>query len=217
MHQLAERRARDEIPDTLVLLEHPPTYTAGRTADRSHLLWDEARIAARGASIYDVDRGGSFTFHGPGQLVGYPIVKLQSRLEIIPHLRRMEEVIIRAGRDLGVLLVRDERRTGVWANEAKVCALGVRLTAARVTMHGFGLNCTTDLSWFDAIVACGIADRTVTTLSALASRPVSVPNARELVLRRYAEVFNATCSEASPELIDLFPAMTAPATIAQAR
>ncbi len=212
MHDLAERRTDDRVPDTLVLLEHPPVFTAGRRSDPDHVLWPEQRMQARGAAFRRVDRGGSLTFHGPGQLVGYPIVKLDSRLDVIPHLRRMEEMVIRVGADLGLTLTRDERQTGVWAGPAKVCAIGVRLSAAKVTLHGFGLNCSTDLSWFDAIVPCGLPDRSVTSLSSLAGRAVTVDEVLPLAERHAADVFSARLSAAPPDVVAAFD--PAPATTA---
>jgi lipoyl(octanoyl) transferase len=197
MHDLAERRFLGEIPDTLVLLEHPPVYTAGRRSDPEHILWTERQIAEAGAELHFVDRGGSVTFHGPGQLVGYPIVDLGLSPDVVGYLRKLESVIIGAGAEIGVELQRDPKATGVWAGDRKVCAIGVRVTRARVTLHGFALNCTTDLSWFDAIVPCGLEDRRVTTLSQLAGREVTVPEMRPLVERHFAEVFGLRFSTKS--------------------
>jgi lipoyl(octanoyl) transferase len=192
MHDLAERRARDEIPDTLILLEHPPVFTAGRRSDPTHLRWTRRQIERAGAELHDVDRGGSVTFHGPGQLVGYPIVDLGPAPDVIRYLRKLEEVIIRASRDAGVELHRDPDQTGVWSGDRKVCAIGVRVAHARVTLHGFALNCTTDLSWFDAIVPCGLTDRGVATLSQLAGRTVTVGEMAPIVARHFESVFDRT-------------------------
>jgi lipoyl(octanoyl) transferase len=189
MHELAERRVRDEVPDTLILVEHPPVYTAGRRTDPLHVLWTEQAIAEAGAELHRVDRGGSVTFHGPGQLVGYPILDLGPRPDVLGHLRRVEEVVIRACREVGVDLGRDAEATGVWAANRKVCAIGVRVIQARVTLHGFALNCTTDLRWFDAIVPCGLADRGVATLSELAGREITVAEIAPLVIRHFEDVF----------------------------
>lgn len=188
MHRLAEQRVADEIPDVLILLEHPPVYTAGRRSDPSHLLLAEHELARRGAELHFVDRGGSVTFHGPGQLVGYPIVHLGTRPDVIRYLRNLEEVIIRACGDLGVVVGRSEEHTGVWSGDRKVCAIGVKTTRG-VTLHGFALNCTTELSWFDAIVPCGLADRGVASLSELAGRPIAVQEALPVVATRFEQVF----------------------------
>jgi len=195
MHSLAEQRARDEVPDTLILLEHPPVYTAGRRSDPSHILWAEHQIVEAGAELHFVDRGGSVTFHGPGQLVGYPIVDLGSTPDVIAYLRRLEEVVIRACAEIGVRVHGDPAATGVWAGPKKVCAIGVKLLQARVTLHGFALNCTTDLDWFEAIVPCGLADRSVTTLTQLADRPITVDRMRPLVARHFGEVFRMELEE----------------------
>jgi lipoyl(octanoyl) transferase len=188
MHDLAERRAEGDVPDIFLLLEHPPVFTAGRRTDPSHLLLAEEEIRRRGAEVHHIDRGGSITFHGPGQLVGYPIIDLGPRMDVVGYLRDVEEVLIRACRDLGVELSRN-RDTGVWADDRKVGAIGVRMSRS-VTLHGFALNCSTDLSWFGAIVPCGLADRGVTSLSELAARPITVAQAIPAVVRRFEEVFD---------------------------
>ena len=209
MHDLARRRAANEIPDVLVLLEHPPVYTAGRRTDPSHLLMANADIERMGAELQEVDRGGSVTFHGPGQLVGYPIVDLGPAPDVVRYLRDVEECIIRAGADLGVELGRN-RDTGVWAGDRKVCALGVRVSRG-VTLHGFALNCTTDLSWYGAIVPCGLDDRGVTSLSDLSGRQITVEDALPVVADRFADVFGRRLSPAPEELAAAFGPQTAPA------
>ena len=171
MHALAEARVAGEDPlDTLILLEHPPVYTAGRSWKPDHVLRTEEQIIGAGAELRIIDRGGSFTFHGPGQLVGYVVM------------------------DLGVRVHRSDVQTGVWSGRAKVCAIGVRLMRMRVSLHGFAVNCTTDLSWFDAIVPCGLPDEGVTSLSELAGREVSVEEMAPLVARRFEEVFDLRLS-----------------------
>jgi len=147
-------------------------------------------MAAAGAEFHRVDRGGSVTFHGPGQLVGYPIVDLGRRPDVVGYVRTIEDVVIRAAGDAGVdRLGRNPLNSGVWAGDRKVCAIGVRVMRARVTLHGFALNCTTDLSWYDAIVPCGLADNTVTSLSVLAGRDVTVDEMAGPVARRFEEAF----------------------------
>ena len=197
MHALAGRRLAGEIPDSVILLEHLPVFTAGRRARPEELLWSSDEVSTRGAEVHRIDRGGSFTFHGPGQLVGYPILDLGPRPDAIAHLRRLEEVVIRAARDLGVELGRHEAvQTGVWSGDRKVCAIGVRLMRARVTLHGLAVNCDTDLSWFRGIVACGLPDHGVTSLSQLAGHRVTVDELRPLVLLHVAEVFGLQLSPA---------------------
>jgi lipoyl(octanoyl) transferase len=204
MHRLAERRLAGEIPDTVILLEHPPVFTAGRRARPDELLWSPGELAARGAEVHRIDRGGAFTFHGPGQLVGYPILDLGPAPDAAAHLRRMEEAVIRTASEFGVRLHRREDvQTGVWHGDDKVCAIGVRLMRARVTLHGFALNCDPDLSWFDGIVACGLPGHGVTSLSGLAGRSVTVVDVMPVVQRHLASVF----------ALDLVPAPTDVASV----
>jgi lipoyl(octanoyl) transferase len=190
MHALAERRLVGEGEDTLILLEHPPVYTAGRRWKPDHIVWAEDRIRAAGAALRFIDRGGSLTFHGPGQLVGYPVVDLGARPDAMRYVRDLEEVVILAANDVGVGLHRSDVQTGVWSGRRKVCAIGVRLMRMRVSLHGFALNCTTDLSWYDAIVPCGLSDEGVTTLSRLAGREVTVEEMAPIVARRFEDVFD---------------------------
>lgn len=190
MHDLAEQRMAGEVPDSLILLQHPPVYTAGRRWKPEHIVWTEDRIRDAGAELRFIDRGGSLTFHGPGQLVGYPIVDLGGKPDAIGYVRRLEEVVIRAATDVGVELHRSDVQTGVWSGERKVCAIGVRLMRARVTLHGFALNCTTDLSWYDAIVPCGLANEGVASLSSLAGREVTVAEMTLPILRHFERVFD---------------------------
>ena len=205
MHRLAERRLAASIPDTMILLEHPPVFTAGRRAKPEDLRWSPRQLDARGAELHRIDRGGSFTYHGPGQLVGYPILDLGARPDVALHLRRIEEVVIRAASDIGVELERrPDVQTGVWAGERKVCAIGVRLMRARVTLHGFAVNCTTDLSWFAGIVPCGLPDHGVTSLSELAGRSVTVEELRPLVEHHAAEILDRRFLPAPGDIAEEF-------------
>ncbi|MEW6060148.1 MAG: lipoyl(octanoyl) transferase LipB [Actinomycetota bacterium] len=190
MHDLAERRLAGEVPDSLILLEHPPVYTAGRRWKPEHIVWSEDRIRNAGAELRYIDRGGSLTFHGPGQLVGYPIVDLGVKPDALGYVRRLEEVVIRAAADIGVELARSDVQTGVWSGGSKVCAIGVRLMRARVTLHGFALNCMTELSWFDGIVPCGLPNERVASLSQLAGREVTVAQVTLPILRHFERVFD---------------------------
>lgn len=200
MHQLAERRLSGEIPDTLILLEHPPVFTAGRRSKPEHLVWSEDQVHERGAEVHRIDRGGSFTFHGPGQLVVYAILDLGATPDAAAHLRRMEEIVIRAGADIHLSLARRaEVQTGVFSGDDKVCAIGVRLMRARISLHGFALNCNTDLAWFDGIVACGLPNNGVTSLSRLAGREITVAQMRPLIERHAADVFDLDLASTPPE------------------
>jgi lipoyl(octanoyl) transferase len=187
MHELAARRAAGDVPDLLILLGHPPVFTAGRRTDPAHLLMAGQDIERLGAELHEVDRGGSVTFHGPGQLVGYPIVDLGPAPDVVGYLRDVEETIIRAAADLGVEVGRN-RDTGVWAGDRKVCAIGVRVNRG-VTLHGFALNCSTDLSWYGAIVPCGLEDRGVTSLTDIAGRTITPDDALPAVIRGFEAVF----------------------------
>ena len=195
MHALAEAHLSGDDPlDTLILLEHPPVYTAGRRWKPDHIVRTEDQIRGAGAELRFIDRGGSLTFHGPGQLVGYVVMDLGVRPDAMRFVHDLEEVVIRASADLGVSLHRSDVQTGVWSGSEKVCAIGVRLMRMRVSLHGFALNCTTDLSWFDAIVPCGLPDEGVTSLSELAGREVTVDETAPIVAHRFEEVFDLRLS-----------------------
>jgi lipoyl(octanoyl) transferase len=160
-------------PPTVLLLEHPPVYTAGKRTEPHERPVD-------GTPVVDVDRGGKITFHGPGQLVGYPIVRLPQHVKVVDYVRRLEEALILTCRDLGVTTARVPGRSGVWLRadecgpERKVAAIGIRVSRG-VTMHGFALNCDVDLGWYDRFVPCGISDAGVTSLSVELGRDVTVP------------------------------------------
>ena len=177
-------------PDTVLLLEHPPVFTAGKRTDPHERPADPG-----GAQVIDVDRGGKITFHGPGQLVGYPVVRLPDHVKVVDYVRRVEEAMIQVCADLGVVTARVPGRSGVWLRaddrgpERKVAALGIRVSRG-VTMHGFALNCDVDLGWYDRFVPCGIADAGVTSLSRELGREVTVSDVLPLVeahLRRYLD------------------------------
>jgi lipoyl(octanoyl) transferase len=205
MHALATRRLDDEIPDTVILLQHPPVFTAGRRASDDELLWDARSIESMGGLVRKIDRGGSFTFHGPGQLVCYPILGLGASPDAARYLRHLEEVVIRACAEVGAVVTRrDDVQTGVWSGDDKVCAIGIRLLRTRVSLHGFALNCDTDLSWFDGIVACGLPDHGVTSLSRLLGHDVSVDVMRPLVIAALAEVFGLAFEPAPAHVVEAF-------------
>jgi len=181
-------RVTGDVPDTVLLLEHPPVYTAGkRTLDIERPV--------DGTPVVDVDRGGKITWHGPGQLVGYPIVALPEPVDVVGHVRRVEEALILVCADLGLEAGRVEGRSGVWVRddrgERKVAAIGIRVSQG-VTMHGFALNCDCDLTWFDRIVPCGITDATVTSLTAELGRRVTVTDAMPYVEKRLGEVLRGS-------------------------
>ena len=196
--QLHESRVADEVDDVVMLLEHPSVYTAGRRTSPADRPVD-------GTAVVEVDRGGKITWHGPGQLVGYPIVKLPAHVYVVDFVRRLEEALIRVCGDLGVRAGRVRGRSGVWlpadglGQERKVAALGVRV-ARGVTMHGFALNCDCSMAGFDAIVPCGIADAGVTTLSAELGRRVTVQETLASVEDHLRELLSWTPYERSADL-----------------
>jgi lipoyl(octanoyl) transferase len=201
MHRLAERRLAGEIPDTVIVLEHAPVFTGGRRAKDDELLWSPDELTARGAEVHRIDRGGSFTFHGPGQLVVYPILDLGTKPDAAGYLRRLEGVVIAAAAELGVTLERrPEIQTGVWSGDAKVAAIGVRLLRARVTLHGVAINCDTDLSWFGGIVPCGLPDHGVTSLSEVAGRRIGVEDLRGPVVAALAELLGTPPPTGRPQV-----------------
>jgi lipoyl(octanoyl) transferase len=182
-------RLDEERDDSLLLLEHPPTYTLGRRALEEDLVYGDAERAARGISTFKVDRGGRATYHGPGQLVGYPIMALGKRYDVISYLRGIEDALIATAADLGVSAQRDRRHTGVWVDGDKLAAIGVKITRG-ITMHGFAFNVTTDLEMFSGIVPCGIRDRWVTSIEELTSQRHSVKEVADLSARHLARVFD---------------------------
>ncbi len=170
---LVGQRRRGEIPDTLLLLEHPHVITMGSSGGAGHVLLSREQLAAGGIGLSEAGRGGDVTYHGPGQLVGYPILDLKpDRRDLHRYLRSLEAVLIRALALLGLAGERDEEATGVWVGGAKVAAIGIRVSSGWITSHGFALNASTDLSYFDAIVPCGLSGRPVTSLSRLLGRHV---------------------------------------------
>ncbi len=182
------RRVADEVPDSCLLLEHEPVYTAGkRTAVSDRPFGDP------GAPVIDVDRGGKITWHGPGQLTGYPIIKLREPLDVVAYVRALEEAMIVTCAEFGVATERVPGRSGAWVRgdenvpDRKVGAIGARV-AKGVSMHGFALNADCDLSWYDRIVPCGIRDAWVTTLSAEAGRHISVAEVTPVMERHLAGV-----------------------------
>jgi lipoyl(octanoyl) transferase len=188
---VAERQA-EAAPDTLVLLEHPVTYTIGRGGGEQHLLVPEDGIRREGGTVFRVDRGGDITYHGPGQLVGYPILDLnQHYRDVHRYLRDLEDVVIQLLADYRIQAGRIAGLSGVWVGQDKVAALGVHVSRW-VTSHGFALNVNTDLNDFQRIVPCGIRDHGVTSIERLLGRKVPMDEVAERTARRFAEIFNLT-------------------------
>ncbi len=190
---LVERRKSDEIADQLLLLEHPDVITLGvkTRSDRSHILESDASLAAQGVEVFETGRGGDVTYHGPGQLVGYPIIDLKpDRCDVHRYVRDLEETLIQAVAEFGISAGRIQGLTGIWVGQEKLAAIGVRISRW-VTSHGFALNVSTDLSRFGMIVPCGITDRGVTSMERLLGRRVAMDEVAQAVIRGFATVFAA--------------------------
>jgi lipoyl(octanoyl) transferase len=203
--QLHERRVRGEIPDTILLLEHPPVYTAGkRTGPLDRPVGDP------GAPVIDVDRGGKITWHGPGQIVAYPIMALDEPIDVVAYVRATEQVMIATCADFGVTTGRVDGRSGAWVRGAagrpdrKIGAVGLRV-ARGVTMHGIAVNCDCDLTWFDKCIPCGIADAAVSSLSAETGRAIGVPAVADVLERRLAEVLGDGSFRRAEQIPGLLP------------
>jgi lipoyl(octanoyl) transferase len=186
--RVAQRKA-GTFPDTLILLEHPHVYTLGRNAQKENVLVSEEFLASRGAQVFATDRGGDVTYHGPGQLVGYPILDLtQHRRDISWYMRSLEDVLIRTAHDYGIDAVRSAGCTGVWVGNDKLAAMGVHLSRW-VTSHGFAMNVNTDMRYFDWIVPCGLQCKGVTSLQKLLVHAVKMEEVAERVVEHFGEVF----------------------------
>jgi lipoyl(octanoyl) transferase len=188
---LVEQRKQGLIPDQLLLLEHPPVITLGARNhnNRSNVLQTPEALAQQGVALYETGRGGDVTYHGPGQLVGYPILELpRARRDVHRYVRDLEEVLILAVAEFGITATRIPGLTGIWVADRKLAAIGVRISRW-VTSHGFALNVSTDLSRFDLIVPCGITDKGVTSMERLLDRPVQMDEVAEAAVRGFGRVF----------------------------
>ncbi len=205
---LAAKIAVRELPPTLLLLEHPHTFTFGRRGQAANLLWDEAELKRKGVEVHWVDRGGDVTYHGPGQLVGYSLIPLainnlakplQPGSSVIPHadytgyLRKLEQVLILALDQFGVIGKQIKNLTGVWVEGAKIAAIGVKVDARGITRHGFALNVAPDMSYWNGIIGCGLSGCSVTSLARLLTAPPSMPQVSEAVIAAFERVFEVNC------------------------
>jgi lipoate-protein ligase B len=187
---VAAERIAGTRPDTLLLVEHDPVVTLGRSTRQGNLLANPALLAARGVELFDIERGGDVTFHGPGQLVGYPIVDLsQHRQDLHWYLRQLEQVLIDALAAFGIEGRREPKYTGVWVANQKIASIGVH-ARSWVTWHGFALNVSTDLSWFDLMVPCGISGVTMTSVERELGRPVTVAAVSSQVIAAFGRQFD---------------------------
>ncbi len=187
--RLFQLRVENRIPDILLLNEHRDVYTFGKASDQNHLLAGQEELGRTGAEVFHIDRGGDVTYHGPGQLVGYPILNLERHyLDVHRYLRDLEEVLIRTLGEYGITGTRDGEYTGVWVSGEKIAAIGIRVSHW-VTMHGFALNVNTDLARFQRIIPCGIFHRGVTSLGQLLRRRLDQEEVSRIVVSKFEEVF----------------------------
>jgi lipoyl(octanoyl) transferase len=204
--KLFDQRLKDEIGDVLILCEHPHTYTVGKNGVDTlskHLLMNQEELAQNGISVFEIDRGGDITYHGPGQIVGYPILNLNNYYrDVHRYLRDIEEVIIRSLSEFGINGKRIDRITGVWIDTPqgpeKICAIGVKVSRW-ITMHGFALNVTTNLDYFNGIVPCGLSDKTVTSMEKILDQKVGVGEVESVVIKNFGRVFKVTAESLPKE------------------
>lgn len=196
--RLVDERSRNAAPDRLLLVEHPHTYTLGSAGHDEYVLLSEEERRQRGITVFHIDRGGDVTYHGPGQLVGYPILKLlraseRIKFDVRAYLRNLETVIIRTLADFDITAKPIPGLTGVWVDgpdgEAKICAIGVKINVKAVTKHGFALNINTDMTYFEGIIPCGIHDRGVTSMAQLLDGPVDAGAVTERLIAHFGDVF----------------------------
>ncbi len=195
--ELLRRRADNKIADVLLLLEHPPTITIGKSGKLENVLASQKQLDKEGIALFFVDRGGDVTYHGPGQLVGYPIIDLRQRgKDVHQYVRDLEEVIIRTLNDFGINACRDRNHAGVWVKDEEIAALGLRVRKW-VTMHGFALNVNTNLDHFSLINPCGFSDRKATSISNLLSQDISMEAVTERFLAHFSKVFDSGVERSS--------------------
>ncbi len=184
-----EFRYKRFFGDVLYLLEHPHTYTLGKTAEAEHLISNQEYLEKNKISVYNIDRGGDITYHGPGQIVGYPIIDLNEwKKDTHKYLRALEEVIIRTLDEYGIKGIRDPKYTGVWIENRKIAAIGIKVSRW-ITMHGFAFNINTDLSLFNGIIPCGIFDKDVTSMKRELNKEIDIKEIKDKLLKNFLTVF----------------------------
>ena len=206
--QISDQIAAGEIPSTLLLLEHPHTITFGRRGKQTNLLWAEAELEQRGVQVYWVDRGGDVTYHGPGQLVGYPLIKLNAtslvdtdkdmggeipKADYIGYLRMLEQVLINSLETFGIQGERFKDLTGVWVKRSKIAAIGVKVDARGITRHGFALNVAPDMRYWDGIIGCGLQGYTTTSMAEVLHSIPPMDEVMRAVVNSFEGVFKVNC------------------------
>jgi lipoyl(octanoyl) transferase len=187
--EVFELRYKNKIPDVFFLLEHPNTYTFGKTADKKNLVGTEEYLSTNKISVYDIDRGGDITYHGPGQIVGYPIINLEYwHKDTHKYLRALEEIIIQTCSEYGITGERNSKYTGVWIGGRKIAAIGIKVSRW-ITMHGFAFNINTDLSLFNGIIPCGINDKDVTSLQRETGILQDISKVKEILREKFIKEF----------------------------
>lgn len=200
--KVSELRYFNKIPDTFFLLEHPNTYTLGKTADKKNLVGTSDFLQNNKISVYEIDRGGDITYHGPGQIVGYPIMDLgEWEKDTHKYLRALEEVIIKTCEVFGIAAGRNSQYTGVWIDNRKIAAIGIKISRW-ITMHGFAFNINTDLKLFNGIIPCGISDKEVTSLERELNGKQNIGEVKDILLQKFIDEFGYTDVRAvTPDLI----------------
>lgn len=204
-----ELRHAGQISDVLLLLEHPHTYTLGKVAEKKNLIGSESYLSENKISVFEIDRGGDITYHGPGQIVGYPIINLvEWKQDTHKYLRALEEVIIQTCADYGISAGRNPAYTGVWIEERKIAAIGIKVSRW-ITMHGFAFNINTDLALFNGIIPCGITDKAVTSLQKELNREIPLEEVKQKLVNNfkslfeYSEVENLPKAELSKDILTM--------------
>lgn len=190
--EIFTKRVHDETDDTFFLLEHPNTYTLGKVAEKENLISNEDQLKELGIKVYEIDRGGDITYHGPGQIVGYPIIKLSDwKEDTHEYLRGLEEIIMNVCADYGLKTERNPKYTGVWIDNRKIAAIGIKVSRW-VTMHGFAFNVNTDLNYFGGIIPCGIRDKDVTSLKRELGSEVDINEVKLKLVNEFEKFFGYT-------------------------
>jgi len=188
-NEILSKRASGEVQDFLFLLEHPNTYTLGKTANKENLTGSETYLKENHISVYNIDRGGDITYHGPGQIVGYPIIDLNDwKKDTHKYLRALEEVLTRTCSGFGLKAERNQDYTGVWIGDRKIAAIGIKVSRW-ITMHGFAFNVNTDLSLFSGIIPCGIQNKDVTSLKKELGKNLEIKEVKSLIIKHFIDVF----------------------------